>query len=63
MRSAVVLQDPDQHHDRGNVDLGAEEAQRRRRRPRPAAIDRAAEAEAPVVLTPEGQGRPRGLRQ
>jgi signal transduction histidine kinase len=32
------------------------EAQRRRRRPRPAAIDRAAEAEAPVVLTPEAAG-------
>jgi len=45
-RRCTVPQDRDQHHDRGNVDLGAEEAQRRRRRPRPAAIDRAAEAEA-----------------
>ena len=55
-RRCAVPQDRDQHHDRGNVDLGAEEAQRRRRRPRPAAIDRAAEAEAPVVLTPEAAG-------
>ena len=39
-----------------DIDLGAEEAQRRRRRPRPAAVDRAAEAEAPVVLTPEAAG-------
>src|SRR5271167_2565885 len=55
-RRCAVPQDRDQYHDRGNVDLGAEEAQRRRRRPRPAAIDRAAEAEAPVVLTPEAAG-------
>src|SRR5271155_930351 len=55
-RRCAVPQDRDQHHDRGNIDLGAEEAQRRRRRPRPAAIDRAAEAEAPVVLTPEPAG-------
>ena len=55
-RRCAVPQDRDQHHDRSNVDLGAEEAQRRRRRPRPAAIDRTAEAEAPVVLTPEAAG-------
>ena len=55
-RRCAVPQDRDQHHDRGNVDLGAEEAQRRRRRPRPAAIDRAAKAEAPVVLAPEAAG-------
>ena len=55
-RRRAVPQDRDQHHDRGNVDLGAEEAQRRRRRPRPAAVDRAAEAEALVVLAPEAAG-------
>src|SRR6202795_3916583 len=55
-RRCAVPQDRDQHHDRGNVDLGADEAQRRRRRPRPAAVDRAAEAEAPVVLAPEAAG-------
>ena len=55
-RRRAVPQDRDQHHDRGNVDLGAEEAQRRRRRSRPAAVDRAAEAEALVVLAPEAAG-------
>jgi type IV secretory pathway protease TraF len=44
-----VPQNCNQHHDRGDVDLGAEEAQRRRRRPRPAAIDGAAEAEAHLM--------------
>src|SRR5579864_6858931 len=48
----AVAQDRDQHHDRGEIDLAAEEAQRWRRRPRPAAVDRTAEAEAPIVLGP-----------
>src|SRR6202049_3574648 len=52
-RCRAVPQDRNQHHDRGDVDLGAEEAQRRRRRPRPTAIDSAAEAEEPVVVAPE----------
>jgi hypothetical protein len=51
-----VLHDRDQHHDRGDVDLGAEEAQRRRRRPRSTALDGTAEAVAPVVLAPEPAG-------
>lgn len=55
-RRCAVPQDRDQHHDRGNVDLTAQEAQRRRRRPRPAAVERAAEAQAPVVLAPEAAG-------
>jgi hypothetical protein len=45
--------DRDEHDDRGEVDLGAEEAQRRWRRPRPAAIDSTAEAEAPIMLGPK----------
>jgi tetratricopeptide (TPR) repeat protein len=46
----AMLQDRDQHDDRGDVYLAAKEAQRRRRVARPAAIDRAAEALPPVVL-------------
>ena len=42
--------DRDQHHDRGEIDLAAEEAQRRRRLALAATVARAAEAEAPVVL-------------
>ena len=49
-------QDRDQHHDRGEIDLAAEKAQRGRRRPRPAAVDGTAEAEAAVVLRPEPAG-------
>ena len=49
MRRAVP-HDRDEHHDGGEIDLAAEEPQRRRRRPRAAAIDGAAEAEAPIVL-------------
>jgi hypothetical protein len=55
-RRRAVQQDRNQHHDRGDVDLGAEEAQRRRRRSRPAAIDGTAEAEALVVLAPKAAG-------
>ena len=52
----AVPHDRDQHHDRGEIDLAAEKAQRRRRRPRSAAVDGTAEAEAPVVLGPEPAG-------
>ena len=52
----AVPHDRDQHHNRGEIDLAAEKAQRWRRRPRPAAVDGTAEAEAPVVLGPEPAG-------
>jgi hypothetical protein len=41
------------HHDRRAIHLAPQEAQRRRRCPRAAAIDRAAETEAPAVLGAE----------
>ena len=41
---------------RGEIDLAAEKAQRWRRRPRPATVDRTAEAEASVVLGSEPAG-------
>ena len=49
----AMMQDRHQHDDRGEIDLAAEEAQRWWRRPRPAAVNCTAEAEAPVVLGPE----------
>ena len=52
----AVAQNPHQHHDGGEIDLAAKEAQRWRRRPRPAAVHRTAEAEAPVVLGAEPAG-------
>ena len=52
----AVPHDRDQHHDRGEIDLAAEEAQRRRRRPRAAAVHRTAEAEALVMLLAQSAG-------
>ena len=52
----AVPQGRDQHDDRGEIDLAAEKAQRWRRRPRPATVDRTAEAEASVVLGSEPAG-------
>src|SRR5262249_39211722 len=46
----AVPHDGSQYHNRSGIDLAAQEAQRRRGCPRAAAIDRAAEAEALVVL-------------
>jgi hypothetical protein len=51
-----VPQDRDQHDDGCDIDPAAEEPHRRRRLPRPAALDRAAEAEAQVVLGAETTG-------
>jgi hypothetical protein len=45
-----VLHHRYQHDDRGEIDLAGEKAQRRRRRPAAAAVPRAAEAEAPVMV-------------
>jgi len=52
----AVPQGRDQHDDRGEIDLAAEEARRWQRRPRPATVDGTAEAEASVVLGPEPAG-------
>ena len=45
-----------------DIDLAPEKPQRRRRCPRAAAVDGAAEAEALVMLRPNPAGPPRGLR-
>ena len=52
----AVPQDCDQHDDRRNIDAAAEEAQRRRRLPRPAAVNGTAEAEALIVLGAQPTG-------
>ena len=49
----TVLQDRDQHDDGGDIDPASEEAHRRRRLSAPAAVDRATEAEALIVLGTE----------
>ncbi len=52
-RGRAVPHDRNQHDNGSEIDLWAEEPQRRRRRPRSAAIDGAAEAEPPIVLGAE----------
>ena len=51
-----MLEDRDQHDDGGEIDLAAEEPDRRRRCPRAATVDGAAKTEALVVLRPETAG-------
>ena len=57
----AVLQNGDQHDDGRDIHPAPEEAQRRRRRPRTAAVDGAAKAEALVVLRPETTRPPAGF--
>jgi hypothetical protein len=58
-----VPQGRDQHHDGGEIDAAAEEAQRWRRHLRPAIIGRTTEAETPVMFRPEPVKRPPRLTQ